>query len=149
MLMKPILIAAALAALACAQPASDPQPPTPPAVVAQFLGLSDAQTTRFQQLLQAVRAAVPPLAQQAAAQQQALEQLLTAAQPDPAAVGRALLAIRAIQNQIQQAVQTYRGSFTALLTADQQQKLQAVTQAAQLIPAVQVFAASLLVDAPH
>ena len=147
--MRPILIAAALAGLACAQAASDPQPPSPPAVVAQFLGFSDAQATRFQQLLQAVQAAVPPLAQEAGSQQQALDQLLGAAQPDPAAVGRALLAIHAIQSQIQQAVQTYRASFTALLTADQQQKLQAVTQAAQLIPAVQVFAASMLVDAPH
>jgi uncharacterized membrane protein len=147
--MKQILIAVALAGFACAQAAPDPQPPSPPALVAQFLGFSDSQATRFQQLLQAVQAAVPPLAQQAAAQQQSLEQLLAAAQPDPTAAGRALFAIRAIQSQIQQAVQTYRENFTALLTADQKQKLQAVTQAAQLIPAVQVFAASMLVDAPH
>jgi uncharacterized membrane protein len=147
--MKTILIAAALAGLARAQAAPDPQPLSPPAVVAQFLGLSDAQATRFQQLLQALQTTVPPLAQQASTQQQALEQLLTAAQPDAAAVGRALLTIRATQGQIQQAIQTYRTNFTALLTTDQQQKLQAVTQAAQLIPAVQVFAASMLVDAPH
>ena len=147
--MKLIVIFVAIAGLSSAQAPAAEAPPTPPAVVSQFLGLNETQQATFQRLLQTLQATVPPLAQQADARGQALDQALNATPPDPATAGRILIEIRPIQKQIQQAVGTYRQSFIAVLSDEQKQKLQAVTQASTLLPAVQVFAASMLVDAPH
>jgi Spy/CpxP family protein refolding chaperone len=126
-----------------------PQPPPAPAIVAQFLGFSDVQATQFQQLLQSLQATVGGLQQQIGPKQQALDSLLSTAQPDPAIAGGLLLEIHALQQQLGQALQSYHESFLALLTADQKQKTQAVVQAAQLLPAVRAFAEVRLIEPPR
>jgi Spy/CpxP family protein refolding chaperone len=129
--------------------AEAPQPPPAPAIVAQFLGFSDAQAAQFQQLLQNLQATVGGLQQQIGPKQQALENLLSTAQPDPATAGKLLLEIHALQQQVGQALQSYHESFLALLTSDQKQKTQAVVQAAQLLPAVRAFAEVHLIEPPR
>ena len=126
-----------------------PQPPPAPAIVAQFLGFSDAQAAQFQQLLQSLQATVGGLQQQIGPKQQTLDSLLSTAQPDPATAGKLLLEIHALQQQLGQAFQSYHESFLALLTSDQMQKTQAVVQAAQLLPAVRAFAEVRLIEPPR
>ena len=137
-----VLIWAALALTAQEQPPA-------PALVAQFLGFSDSQTAQFQKLLQNLQSNIGPLQQQAARAQQSLEQLVNSDNPDPAAIGARVLAIRAIQKQIMAALDSYHKLFAALLTGDQIQKVQAVTQAGALLPAVNAFAQMLLLAPPQ
>jgi Spy/CpxP family protein refolding chaperone len=118
-------------------------------IVAGFLGFSEAQGAKFGQLLEALQTTVGPLQQQMMAQQKTLESVLSADQPDPAAVGKLILQIRAIQKQIGQALQAYHDGFLALLTQDQKEKTQAVVGAAQLLPAVKAFAEVRLLDPPQ
>ncbi len=126
-----------------------PQRPPAPVIVAQFLGFSDTQLAQFQQLLQSLQATVGGLQQQVGPKQQALDSLLSTAQPDPATAGELLLEIHALQQQLGQALQSYHESFLALLTSEQMQKTQAVVQAAQLLPAVKAFAEGRLIEPPR
>ena len=143
--MLKTLIVLVLAALALT---AQEQPPAP-ALVAQFLGFSDSQTAQFQELLQNLQSSIGPLQQQAAAAQQSLEQLANSDNPDPAAIGARLLAIRAIQKQFQAALDSYHKLFAALLTTDQTQKVGAVNQAGHLLPAVNAFAQLQLIAPPQ
>jgi uncharacterized membrane protein len=143
--MLKTLIVLVLAALALT---AQEQPPAP-ALAAQFLGFSDSQTAQFQKLLQNLQSNTGPLQQQAARAQQSLEQLVNSDNPDPAVIGARLLAIRAIQKQIQAALESYHKLFAALLTEDQMQKVAAVTQAAELLPAVNAFAQLQLIAPPQ
>lgn len=126
-----------------------PQPPPAPAIVSQVLGFSDTQAAQFQQLLQSLQTTVVGLQQRIGPKQQALDSLLSAARPDPAAAGQLLLEIHALEQQIGQALQSYHESFLALLTADQKQKTQTVVQAAQLLPAVRAFSEVRLIEPPR
>ena len=143
--MLKTLIVLAVAALALT---AQEQPPAP-ALVAQFLGFSDSQTAQFQKLLQNLQSNIGPLQQQAAAAQQSLEQLANSDNPDPAAIGARLLAIRAIQKQFQAALDSYHKLFTALLTGDQMQRVEAVNHAGKLLPAVNAFAQLQLIAPPQ
>jgi Spy/CpxP family protein refolding chaperone len=125
-----------------------PAPPAP-ALAGQFLGFSETQSARFQQLLQALQSATGSLEQQMAIRQQRLETLLNSDQPDPSAVGAVLVELRNLQKQAGRAIQNYHEGFLALLTPEQMQKAQAVIQAGQLLPAVRAFAEVRLIEPPH
>jgi hypothetical protein len=124
------------------------QPPAP-ALVAQFLGFSDSQTVQLLGAVQGLQNRIGPLQQQAAAAQQSLDQLASSDNPDPAALGARLLAVRAIQKQILAALGSYHKLFVSLLTTDQMQKVQAVAQARELLPAVSAFAQLQLLTPPQ
>jgi len=129
--------------------AQETQAPPAPIVVAQFLGFSESQATRFGQLLQTLQAAIAPLEQQMVARQQRIEKLLNTDPPDPTAVGTLLVEIHALQKQAERAIQNYHDGFTALLNMEQQEKTRAVTQAGQLFPAIRAFAEVRLIEPPH
>jgi len=135
--------------IACAPFIACAQEPPAPAIVAGFLGFTDAQGARFGQLLGALQASVGPLQQETMVQQKALESALSADQPDPASVGKLVLQIRALQKQVGQAFQAYHEGFLAMLTQDQKEKTQAVVGAAQLLPAVKAFAEVHLIEPPQ
>ncbi|HEV3198732.1 MAG TPA: hypothetical protein VGZ73_12510 [Bryobacteraceae bacterium] len=125
------------------------EPPPAPAVIAQFLGFSDSQTVQFLGAVQGLQNRIGPLQQQAAAAQQSLDQLVNSDNPDPAALGARLLAVRAIQKQILAALDSYHKLFVSLLTTGQMQKVQAVAQAGELLPAVNAFAHMQLLTPPQ
>lgn len=122
--------------------------PSPVAVVTGFLGFSDAQASQFQQLLQGFLTTVQNLEQQKQVQQQLLDQLLSAPNPNPAAIGAVVLQIHALDVQVGNAVNAFHQAFLGLLTPDQLQKVEAVSQASQLQPVVGAFVALYLVPPP-
>ncbi len=111
---------------------------TPPQVVAEFLQLQPAQITELGQLLQTRQATLVPLVQTAQTLTQQLGILLSSG-GSPAQVGALVIQIHGVQAQIVQAQQTFLTQFTAILTAEQLQKLQAVHVAAQLQPILLAF----------
>lgn len=128
--------------------APPPAAPDPPAVVALFLGLSGDQAAQFQQLLLDLQGTAQGLQLQVKTRQQRLQELTSAAAPDTPAIGRTLLEIRALERQFGQALQGFHERFVGLLRPEQRDKLQAVEQAAQLLPAVAAFGALHLVSLP-
>jgi Spy/CpxP family protein refolding chaperone len=128
-----------------AAPSSTEQCPPPPAVVATFLGFTDEQAEQFGILLNQFQTNLRSLQEQIAPRQQQLDALLSQPTPDPATVGALVLQLHALQKQVQQAVQTFQNAFAGLLAPEQKQKIEAVTLASQLQPAVGAFVALHLV----
>ncbi len=141
-----------------ARPASATQKPTSPAnstdqcqspaVVASFLGFTDAQTAQFGDLLNQFQTTVYGLQTQITVRQAQLDALLSQPNPNPAVIGSLFLQIHALQQQVAQAIQSFQSQFAALLTDEQRQKVQAVTLASQLQPVVGAFVALYLAPAP-
>ncbi|OLC94636.1 MAG: hypothetical protein AUH86_13985 [Acidobacteria bacterium 13_1_40CM_4_58_4] len=111
---------------------------SPLQVVAEFLQLSPGQVTELEQLLQARQAKLMPLFQTAQTLIQQLGNLLNSG-GNPEQVGAVVIQIHALQQQMAQAQQAFLTQFTAILSAEQLQKLRAVQVAAQLQPILPAF----------
>ena len=111
---------------------------SPLQVVAEFLQLTPSQAAELGQLLQARQAKLVPLVQTAQALTQQLGTLLNSG-ANPIQVGTVVIQIHTLQQQAAQAQQAFLTQFTAILTADQLQRLQAVQIAAQLQPILPYF----------
>lgn len=124
--------------LQTAKPQTNADETSPLQVVAEFLQLTPSQATELGQLLQARQAKLVPLVQTAQALTQQLGNLLNSG-ANPAQVGSVVIQIHALQQQAAQTQQAFLTQFTAILTADQLQRLQAVQIAAQLQPILPYF----------
>jgi len=100
--------------------------PPPQAILHDVLGLTDAQMGSLQQLEQARQATVQPLLPQLAQAQQAVAAALSADPGDPLAIGNALLAVRDLQRQIEQAQKALDDGFVALLNDTQRTQVQQI-----------------------
>ena len=121
------------------QPHVNADETSPLQVVAEFLQLTPTQTTELGLMLQARQAKLVPLVQTAQALTLQLGNLLNSG-ANPVQVGAVVIQIHALQQQAAQAQQAFLTQFTAILTPDQLQRLQAVQIAAQLqtiLPAFQ------------
>lgn len=111
---------------------------SPLQVVAEFLQLTPSQISELGQLLQARQTNLVPLLQTAQNLTQQLANLLDAG-TNPAEVGAIVIQIHVLQQQAAQVQQAFVTQFTSILTAEQQQKLQAVQIAVQLQPILPAF----------
>jgi len=146
--LSPCLILAVLTLLVSLLATAQGEPPSPPAVVGHFLGFSPEQAARFHLIQESWQQKMQTIQQMMQAQQQELERLSAAEPPDPAAVGEAFLNVRALGRQTGLVVEAYHKNFVAMLNDEQRQKVQAVSQAALLMPVVQAFVALQLVAPP-
>ncbi len=150
--MKAIL--AAVLVLCCRLPvfSQQPQPADPHAAVlavAGFLQFSETQTARFVQAFDNFQSTMHDLQTQIASRQQQLEQVIRSSQPSTAVIGQLLLEIYALQSKGGDVITQYHNAFIDLLSPEQLQKTQIVSQARNLVPAVAVFAAASLIEPPR
>jgi Spy/CpxP family protein refolding chaperone len=146
-MLLPIAFAAALAAQVTTTPGSNPGTNANRfSQIQTYLGLSSAQLTSLEQIRQSEAQALQTLRQTLSTKEQALRTLLNGTSPDPAAVGQAVLDVQSTRQQIQQQRQQFRTQAVAVLNADQQSKLQNLTQAQQLMPDIGEAAALDLID---
>jgi hypothetical protein len=137
----------AAASLFAQDPDAAPQPPGPPDLKT-FLSLADNQIQALALLQMQQAHAIQPVLQQRGALQQKLQQLVEAPNPDPAAVGQVVLAITALDKQIQQALTNFQQQRVSILSSDQKGKLPALVQAL-VLQASAIQAASLgLINPP-
>lgn len=129
-------------------PGCSEQCPPPPAVVATFLGFSQPQLQQFEVLLTQFKTGVQGLQAQIAPRQQQLDSLLSQPNPNPAQIGVLTLEIHSLQQQLAQVIQGYQTAFASILTQDQKQKVELITAASQVQPAVGAFVALHLVPPP-
>jgi hypothetical protein len=123
---------------------SNPQPPD----LKAFLSLSDAQIQGLVQLQQQKGQALTPLVQQSVQIQQKLQQILSAPNPDPAAVGQLVIAMTIVGQQFQQIAGSFQQQAVNSLQADQKMKLPPLQLALELHPAALQATSLGLLNAP-
>ncbi|HEX3071510.1 MAG TPA: Spy/CpxP family protein refolding chaperone [Thermoanaerobaculia bacterium] len=94
--------------------------------IASALNLSTDQKVQWDAIHSQLEASVKPLFDQHHAAEQQLQAAADATNPDATAVGRAFLAMRAIDKQIQSAHESTHAKLTAILTPDQKAKFDAM-----------------------
>ncbi|MEA2163496.1 MAG: periplasmic protein CpxP/Spy [Thermoanaerobaculia bacterium] len=94
--------------------------------IASALNLSTDQKVQWDAIHQQLEASVKPLFEQHHAAEQQLNAAVDASNPDATEVGRAYLAMRAIDKQIKAAHESTRAKVSAILTPDQKTKFDAM-----------------------
>jgi Spy/CpxP family protein refolding chaperone len=94
--------------------------------VASALNLSTDQKVQWDAIHQQLDASVKPLFDQHHAAEQQLQAAADVTNPDATSVGRAFLAMRAIDKQIQAAHESTHAKLTTILTPDQKAKFDAM-----------------------
>jgi hypothetical protein len=88
------------------------------------LALSADQKTQWDAIHQQLEASVRPLFLQHRVAEDQLQVLVEASNPDPTAVGKQFLAMRALDKQIQAAHESTKAKIDAILSPDQKAKLE-------------------------
>jgi Spy/CpxP family protein refolding chaperone len=109
-------------------------------VAAGVLQLSEEQTHALVAMVQGRNEALRPIAEKVHADEEALARLLESSS-DATAIGGLILEIHAEQQQAAEIAHRAAAQFEAILTPEQQQRLQFIRQAAQVEPAIQALRA--------
>lgn len=93
--------------------------------LAAFLELTEEQIEAARALRTEARAEAEPLITQLRRQGEALRALLDSANPDPAAVGQAILTLHELKGELRALRESYEADFEALLTPEQLDRFEA------------------------
>lgn len=104
---------------------------TNPRALARYLRLSPAQVEQQKALLQALKAEVEPLREAQKPLQEDLREALDGASPEACAVGALLVEIDALGDQVRAAHAEFDDAFSAILTAEQLARYEALKVLAQ------------------
>ncbi len=99
-----------------------------PGCAAEVLGLSAEQKATWQQLHEELRAALEPAHEQRQEDARKLHEALDAEQPDPAQIGRLMIAMHRQHKQAEQQHEALRARVRATLTPEQQVKFDAMRE---------------------
>ncbi len=102
-------------------------------LASRYLQLTDEQITAARQIFEETRTAAEPLVEQLRASREQLRTLLDQENPDATAIGQAVIAADATREQLRTLREEAKADFRALLTADQQARLDAFLAALQAI----------------
>lgn len=108
-------------------------------IVIRVLGLTEAQQTQWQAMLDDLRSTVEPLADQLRDLEAALHELLGQSDPDPTAIGELILQGKGLREQIGAARHAYLQAFEEMLTVEQKAKLAFLRRAQQVVPLLPAF----------
>jgi Spy/CpxP family protein refolding chaperone len=134
-----IPLAAVVVLLAAAVAVAQPVPPAgplsarPQAALAAYLQLTPDQIAAWQQIHKDTAAAVKPLADNARNLQKQLEAAVKAASPDPATVGKLVLSLHSVRDQIRTARDNSKAKLLGVLTPEQKTKFDAFQAAASFM----------------
>jgi Spy/CpxP family protein refolding chaperone len=101
------------------------------AVLAKALNLTDAQVTSIRNTMQSEQPSLKTMVQDVKAKRQALKAVASAANPNPAAVGNAFLALRSSEANLKAGRQKLQASIRNILTPEQQKSMDALKVVAQ------------------
>jgi Spy/CpxP family protein refolding chaperone len=99
---------------------------SPLTIVSKVLALSDEQTQTLGGIVQARSEAIASAVQEVRTREQVLGQQLQSSDPDPLTVGRLIIEIKHIQDQIHQAIEETNRQFETVLTPEQSARLQQI-----------------------
>ena len=110
------------------------QRPDPTTGLKNALNLTDAQVDAIKSLLQVQQQQVQSIMTEIQQKRQGLNALLDAASPNPTDVGNAAIALRASERKVPGLRDPFLSQLKALLTGDQQQKLDTILAANPRLP---------------
>jgi Spy/CpxP family protein refolding chaperone len=114
-----------------------------------YLGLTDAQMEQMRTLRREQAEQVRPDAQAIRAKAQELRKEMQSSAPDAAKVGQLTVELKQLREKAMAERSGFGDKVRAVLTADQQAKLQALEEAAKLAPAARQAAAMGLITPPR
>jgi Spy/CpxP family protein refolding chaperone len=117
-----------------------------PEALKQALNLTDTQVQQIRDLTRQQMESVKPLAEQMREKGTALREEMKKSTPDQARVGQLTVDIKSLREQMKSKRAARGDSISALLTAEQREKLKTLEEAAKLGPAVRQAAALGLID---
>lgn len=129
--MRKMVFLAMIALLVASAVAAQPTPPRrpdavrPEAALGKYLNLTADQIAAWQQIQKDTAATVQPLVANAADLRKQLDAALAVAAPDPLAVGKLAVALKAAREQVRTAHEAANAKRIALLTADQKARYDA------------------------
>ncbi|MFZ0430027.1 MAG: periplasmic heavy metal sensor [Acidobacteriota bacterium] len=118
-------------------------------IIARYLDLSDEQADQVRQILQTTRAEVEPLRQEIRTVAPSLRDELESGNPAPQTVGRLVIQVHTLRDQIRGERQAAVESIRGLLTEEQNQKAGAILRAARLEPVIRAFGVLGLLPPPE
>jgi Spy/CpxP family protein refolding chaperone len=124
-LFIPLITLAATIAIAQQPRRMGPGGPPPPRLN-EFLNLTPAQETQIDALHESMRTTIDPLFEAKRAEDEKLHSMIESANPDATAIGKQVLAIHAIDQQIKAAHDSMDQKISTLLTSDQRVKFEAL-----------------------
>ena len=101
-----------------------------------YLNLTDAQIQSLQQLRQSEMTTLKPVLDQIAPLRQSMQTQLQSGSADAAALGKLMLSIQTLEQQVTTTRNGIHDQALALLTADQKTKLAALQSAVDLMPTI-------------
>ena len=116
--------------------------------VQSYLSLTAAQIQSLQQLHQSEMTALKPIFDQIQQARQSLHTQLQSGSADATALGKLLLSIQSLEQQVSTSRTSLQQQATAVLTADQKTKLAALQNAASLMPTINEAMALNLLTPP-
>lgn len=125
-----VILLAAAVAVAQPVPPGGPRSARPQAALAAYLQLTPDQIAAWQQIHKDTAAAVKPLADNAGDLRKQLEATVKAASPDPATVGKLVLSLHSVRDQIRTARENSKTKLLAVLTPEQKTKFEGFQAAA-------------------
>ena len=123
--------------------------PAKTTAVQTYLNLTDALVSSLQQLRQAEAAALKPIYQQMGPLHESLRTQEQSSGADATAVGKAVLSIKALEQQAAPIRASYQQQALAVLTPAQKTQLAALQSAAALMPAIHEAGALNLLTPPE
>jgi Spy/CpxP family protein refolding chaperone len=129
-----VLLVSTFAFTALAQRGPRGGGPDPTTALKNALNLTDAQVESIKALMETRRTRAQTINEEIGQRRQALDALLDAARPDPAAVGNAAIALRASENKMQAERDWFIAELKKLLTGEQQAALDKLMAAGAPIP---------------
>jgi Spy/CpxP family protein refolding chaperone len=130
------LLAAALFAQGPGGPRMHHMAAAKTAAVQSYLNLTDAQIQSLEQLRQSEMAALKPIFQQIQPLRQSLHTQSQASGADAATVGKTVLSIQTLEQQVAATRSSFQQQALAVLTPEQKTKLTALENAAALLPSI-------------
>ena len=113
-----------------------------------YLSLTDAQVTSLQQLRQSEMTALKPIFEQIGPLRQSLRTQEQSSGADATAVGKLVLSIQALEQQMTPIRSSFQQQALAVLTPEQKTKLAGLESAAALMPAIHQAAGLNLLTPP-
>ena len=118
-------------------------------IISHYLDLTDGQSSQIREVLEAAQSAIKPLREEIQPLRQSLRDQLDSGAPVAEDVGQLVIQIHSLCDQIRSEQQSGADSIRSLLNDEQIHKVEAVRQAAQLVPVIRAFGVLGLLPPPQ
>ena len=108
-------------------------------VVARFLDMDQAQVEKTVELRETLESNIGPLKEEIQALEEAFQEELNSAEPDPGVLGDLAISIHMLKGEVREFRRAYVSDFESLLREDQLRRLEKVRMASRLEKIVPAF----------